>query len=95
MMTGTKVEGHPSLAIWTSRAVTYTSSSLYAINSAVRVSGIGKTQEKRSFLRSGCSDPDVVRGVNDVRQSCIALFLDDPRWPPDLLARLKKGLCSG
>lgn len=74
MVTGTKVEGHPSQAIWTSRAATYISSSLYVITSAVRVSGIGKTQEKRVFLRSGCSDLDVIQGINDVALQVLTLI---------------------
>lgn len=91
MRADTKVDGRPVLGIWTSKAVKYIPSSIQSINSGVRASGIGKTQEKRDFLRSGCTDTSIVRGVNNVRQSCVALYLDDSRWPSDLLQSVKKG----
>lgn len=94
MRTDTKVDGRPVFAIWTSKAVKYTSSNVHGINSAVRSSGIGKTQEKRDFLKSGCTDTAIVRGVNNVRQSCVALYMDDPRWPSDLLTNIDKGTIS-
>ena len=92
MRAETKVEGRPVLAIWTSKAVKYTSTNIQCINTAVRVSGIGKTQEKRDFLKSGCMDTVISRGLNSVRQSCVALYMDDPRWPNDLLASVTKGI---
>ena len=91
MRTDTKVEGRPILAVWTSKAVQYTSSSVQSINSAVCTSGIGRTQEKRDFLRGGTTDTVIIRGVNNVRQSCIALYLDDRRWPNDLLTSVQAG----
>ena len=57
MRADTKVEGNPVVAIWTSKAVKYcASSNAPSVNSAVRASGIGKTQEKRDFLRSDSTD---------------------------------------
>lgn len=94
MRTDTKVDGRPVLAIWTTRAVKYTSSSVHTINGAVRSSGIGKTQEKRDFMKSGCTDKAIVRGLNNVRQSCVALYMDDPRWPSDLVTDIYKGTIS-
>ena len=87
-----EVKGHPSIVIWTTKAITYSTSNAPSINSAVRTSQLGKTQEKRSFLRDGCHDKSIVVGVNDVRQSCIALYLDDDRWPAQLLQKMKNGM---
>ena len=91
MRADTKVDGSPVVVIWVSKAVKYASSHGQSIHSAVRACGIGKTQEKRDFLKSGSTDSVIMRKVNSVRQSCVALYLEDPRWPPELLEQLKKG----
>ena len=91
MRCGIKVDGNPAIAIWTSRAISHTSLTLQAVNSAVRASQLGKTQDKRDFLRSGSTDTVIVRNENTARQSSITLNLNDPRWPPALLEKLKRG----
>lgn len=92
MRSGTHVDGKSAIAIWTTKAVEYSSLSLQAVNKAVRVSGFGKTQEKRDFLRPGSTDKVIIRNGNSCRQSCICLFSDDPRWPLNLLKKIKKGI---
>ena len=91
MRSNTTVGGRPVIALWTSKAVKAVPTvNAQMLNNAVRESGLGKTQEKRDFLRSGCTDQEIIRNVNDIRQSCIVLFTDDPRWPTDLLQRFKR-----
>ena len=95
MRSNTKVGGRPVIAIWTTKAVKLVPAiSTQKLNNAVRATGIGKTQEKREFLRSNSKDKEIIRGVNDIRQNCVALYTDDPRWPPDLLQEIERGLNS-
>ena len=91
MRADTKVEGKPVVVIWTSKAVQYSSLNATTINSAVRASGLGKTQEKRDFLKTESRDTVIVTKENSVRRSCIALYMNDHRWPKDLLNQITKG----
>ena len=60
-----------------------------AFTTAVRKSGCGKTQEKRDFLSLSSSDGFIKKHVNNSRQSCTAVFLD--QLPHDMVASLKDG----
>ena len=79
------------IVIWTSRAVQYTTANVVCINNAVRASGLGKTQEKRDFLKDGSTDTAICKNSKTIRRSCIALFLNDPRWPTKLLDQITEG----
>jgi hypothetical protein len=91
MRADTKVEGKSVVVIWTSNAVQYSSFNVTTVNSAVRASGLGKTQEKRDLLKTGSTDTAIVTKENSVRRSCIALYMNDHRWPKDLLNQIAKG----
>lgn len=84
------VESKPAIVIWTSRAVQYTTASVASVNNAVRASGLGKTQEKRDFLKDGIMDTTILK-TNSMRRSCIALFLNDPRWPKRIRDKITAG----
>jgi hypothetical protein len=88
---GVTIDSGPGIAIYLTKAVTYTSYTVQAINKAVRASGLGKTQDKRPYLKNGCSDGLIVRDVNSIRQSGVVLSLRDPRWPAKLVNQLKRG----
>lgn len=57
-MTTASLDGEPAIGIYLTKASTFTSFTVQTINKAVRVSaGLGKTQDKRAYLKSGCTDP--------------------------------------
>lgn len=91
MRLGITVDSSPAIAIWTTKAVQFTSFSAQSVNAAVRASSLGKTQDKRDFMRPGCKDTTIIWNENTARQSCITLKLDDVRWPPELLRKVKNG----
>lgn len=82
---------YPLIAVYITMAAQFTSFSVPAINRAVRMSGLGQTQDKRSYLKPGCTDQVIIRDVNSVRHSGVLLSVKDSRWPPTLLTQLRKG----
>ena len=91
MRMGISIDGDPAVAIYLTKACAFTSCTPQLINKAVRVSGLGKTQDKRLYLRSGCTDTSIKKDVNAVRASGIILNLKDPRWPVEIIDRLEEG----
>ena len=57
----------------------------------VRRMKIGKGGVKRPFLKPGCQEAILKGKTNTTRKSCVVLFLDDQRWPQNLLQKVKKG----
>ncbi len=90
MRTETQVEGRDVFAIWSKGGASYLPVSATAFTRAVRLSGIGKTQEKRNFLSVSSGDSCVITSSNAVRQSCNAIFLDS--LPVDLATSLKESI---
>ncbi len=76
MRTQTQVAGREVLVVWVKGAEPYLPVSGAAFTRAVRLSGIGSTQEKRSFL-SKEGEGVTITDSNSARHSCNAIFLDE------------------
>lgn len=92
MRTETEVDKREVFAVWMKLGSKHISASQYGFTNSVRRSGSGKNQEKRDFLGlSTTTDGFITKGVNNVRRSCTAVFLD--KLPPHLAMALKQGKC--
>lgn len=76
MRIGARVKGREVLLVWVKGSEPYLSVSGTAFTRAVRLSGIGVTQEKRNFLLPGREDL-VLDDSNSTRRSGYAIFLDE------------------
>ena len=88
-MRGCTLDGDPVLLIYITKAAMFTTHSASSIIKAVRGSVLGKTQDKRAYLKPGSMDHTIKEG-NSARQSGILLFLKDSQWPSTLLTQIKK-----
>ena len=75
MRTQTQVAGREVFVVWVKGAVPYLPVTGTSFTRAVRLSGMGSTQEKRSFLVEG-GEGLTISENNSVRRSCNAIFLD-------------------
>lgn len=64
------------------------------LHSCLKSLKIGATQVKKDLLREGSTNVNIRRGgENTVRQSCIAIFLDDKILPQETVKLIKIGMC--
>ena len=87
MRTETELGGKEMFCVWVKEAAKYLSMSGPAFTTAVRESGIGKTQEKRDFLKKESKDDFIKKTCNSCRQNCVAVYLCS--LPVNLAALLK------
>ncbi len=59
---------------------------------AIRRLKLGRGGIKRPLLKLGSTDTTFQPNKNTVRRSCLAVFVDDERWPPKLVKQLKNGI---
>lgn len=91
MRSETSIDGRECLCIWMKEGAKHMNSATQAaFTSAVRMSGIGKTQVKRDFLSGQSTDTFIKKQENNVRQSCTAVFFD--MLPHELSMQLKKSM---
>ena len=83
------VEGQNAIVVWMKGAEPHLTLQGTAFTRAVRLSGLGKTQEKRDFLGEKCEDTAITE-KNSERHSCTAVFLS--LIPKDLASQLRKGI---
>ena len=50
------LDGDPALAIYITKTAMFRTHSASSVNKAVWGSGLGKTQDKRAYLKPGCMD---------------------------------------
>ncbi|MCG8621059.1 MAG: hypothetical protein MJE68_03520 [Proteobacteria bacterium] len=75
MRTQTQIAGREVFVVWVKGAVPYLPINGTLFTRAVRLSGMGTTQEKRNFLAEG-GEGFAITESNSVRRSCNAIFLD-------------------
>ena len=79
------------IALWTSPPSAISAIVPPDFSLLVRRCKIGKGSLKRELLCLNSLDTSFKKGKNTVRRSCIGLYLDDLRWPKNLLERFKNG----
>lgn len=93
MRTGTEVQGREVLLVWVKGAEPYLTIAGASFTRAVRLSGIGSTQEKRNLLSPDSEDISI-QDSNSTRRSGNAIYLDE--LPDDMAKELQtcKFCCS-
>ncbi len=92
-MRSSTLERRPVVVMWMSRV-----NELVHIDEdfslTIRRLKLGRGGIKRPLLKLGCTDTAFQPNKNTVRRSCLAIFVDDKRWPPKLVKQLKIGMLS-
>ena len=91
MRTGTEVLKREVLAVWLKGCPSHTIEDSDNLISVLKKCQMGKT-EKRDFLAASTSDNYITQGVNNVRRSCIVIYLD--MLPKELQTELKEGIAN-
>lgn len=89
MRTGTEVLKREVLAVWIKGCTSHMIEDFDKLTSALKKSQMGKA-EKRDFLATSTNDTYITQGVNNIRRSCIVIYLD--MLPTELKVELKEGM---
>lgn len=81
-------KGRDVVGVWLKGAAQHLEVPSQAFSMAVKRSGLGHNQEKRSFLEEESEDT-VITDHNSVRRSCSCGYLD--QLPSDIAAGLRRG----
>ena len=85
----TTLDDRPVVALWMSKVKEIVEVD-QQFSVMVRKMNIGKGC-KRDLLEPGSDDTVIKRGKNSCRRSCIALYLNDERWPREIIQDIHKG----
>ena len=92
MRTETEIHKREILAVWIKSCMSHVQDDYNKVTAAIKQTDMGKNAEKRDFLLTTSNATYITQGINNIRRSCIAIFLD--KLPPQLAAELKKGSCT-
>ena len=86
MRTETEVHKREVLAIWVKSCMSQVQENYSNLTAAIKQTDMGKNAD---FLHTSSTATYITQGTNNIRRSCIAIFLD--KLPPQLRVELKKG----